>query len=644
MTISLAVVQTIASMNVVDVTDVFDNTQRMNYPKNHKLRSGENIYQNFGNLISVPVYDSGTIYDNGALVFKDNLVKKQTALIGAEVPKQPESYIGVDTDFQYPNWTHRYIKMGTAWTNFPNGNYNSIIQDIPNNREIHYDIYATGSPIPHYAFKTSLISNIGLSYDSGVVEGSSTAIIHNGSYEWINPTNAKTKNTAYATCQLYNAGPSDILKCINYASLDSIPSTATITGIEIQLTRKASKAGYIADSIVQLYAGNTAMGNNQADTVTKWGTTNTTITYGGSTNKLGWNNITLADIKNAEFGIGIQTSSSSEIVTASIDAIQIKIYYTNVITETIINIDTPNVITEILPETVETQATIIGGGLYPNYYYGFNTIIVRPDGVYARTNVATAVEYETTTEISFNTVTNPTDLGFTYVEKANQYKPFDGKNYSFASRAGNIEYTMTAADGFTTIALGKILCTSLQVVCKDELGNVVSTINKNIDCSIMGTGIQSPKTEIFYTALAYTAEITLIGTVTQIGTILLAKWVNAGMSNLAIKNSVKSYSVFEQDEWGNPNYIERPTAIVYSGTVNILVSDYDEVLRLAQYLDKKQVIMDGSDSNNRDSDGRYIFGSTKLIGRLMTFEQNTAIKDNDIDVLANYSFTLEEII
>lgn len=109
-TIGEEVSKTLVSTNVVDNTDVFDNTVKQNYPKGTKYKEGDSIYQNTGNDIFVTTYDAQGTYAVGDIVFKDSLVKRCDATTG-EFPTQPEDYPSVDTDFDYTAWSNRYMKF-----------------------------------------------------------------------------------------------------------------------------------------------------------------------------------------------------------------------------------------------------------------------------------------------------------------------------------------------------------------------------------------------------------------------------------------------------------------------------------------------------------------------------------------------------
>lgn len=100
----------IVSTNVVDNTDVFDNTIKQNYPSGTKYKEGDSIYQNTGDDLIVTTYDAQATYLVGDLVFKDSLVQRVAATTG-EFPIQPEQYASVDTSFDATLWQNRYMKL-----------------------------------------------------------------------------------------------------------------------------------------------------------------------------------------------------------------------------------------------------------------------------------------------------------------------------------------------------------------------------------------------------------------------------------------------------------------------------------------------------------------------------------------------------
>ena len=75
--------------------------------------------------------------------------------------------------------------------------------------------------------------------------------------------------------------------------------------------------------------------------------------------------------------------------------------------------------------------------------------------------------------------------------------------------------------------------------------------------------------------------------------------------------------------------------------MDIPVAHYDRVNRLLTSLGKDVVVMDGADNT---TNGVNNFQSFVKIGRMMSFQQQTLVKYNDIDPIATYSFIHEEIV
>ncbi|DAB41122.1 MAG TPA: hypothetical protein CFH81_02150 [Sulfurovum sp. UBA12169] len=644
MTISIPVAQQLAYTNATDETEVFDPTIRATYQKNMKLLYGSDIFQNLsGESIAVPVYNEYEAYNVGDVVYKDNLIVALESGDGAVVPAQPEVYAAFDTSIDNSTWSNRYVKLGGVWAGFPDTSYN-FEADLGEDT-MKYSIYRTGDPLV-WESKTTLLRSRGDMQATSVKNPSAVTTLNDGyGAAWVNPNNILSLDTAYVT-KSYSGfgGDSSYTNTMISSGYDfsEIPDSAIITGIEVQIRQYAS-GGAPDDKKVQLYQGSIGKGTAKSSTGTAM--TISTKIYGGNSDLWGWNEISPTALKSSTFGVGFQKKDVNDD-NIYVDSIQVIVYYTEVNTqETIMTLNGVDVITRITPNTVETKANVIWNENYPTYAECFSTIIVRDDGVYARTNIDAGIEYVTETQKIFVQVDSPEAIGFTPIEKSNIYRPFDNKNYSFASKNGNMFYSLYAAGGFTSIGLGKIVCDLLQIDFKDNLGNIIKTIQKSIDCTLLNTDIVSPKTEIFYAeATAYSADIQLFGSYTQVGTLALAKAVDAGITHLEMKHSLKDWSTFEQDIFGNPSYIERPTVLVNSGTVYIRTLNYDDTVRFLQYLNKKTVIIDGSDSSNKNANGSSIFDTTKIIGRFMSIGTGTTVKDNDIERISQYSFSIEEIV
>lgn len=111
----------------------------------------------------------------------------------------------------------------------------------------------------------------------------------------------------------------------------SIPTTATIDGFELLVERKRGNTGTgtCTDNTVQIHNGTTTVGTNKSTAVV-FPTSDTNITYGGSTDKWGLT-YTPTDVNTTNFRVQfiIDMSVTSGTVEAQFDFIQMTIYYTD---------------------------------------------------------------------------------------------------------------------------------------------------------------------------------------------------------------------------------------------------------------------------------------------------------------------------
>ncbi len=286
---------------------------------------------------------------------------------------------------------------------------------------------------------------------------------------------------------------------------------------------------------------------------------------------------------------------------------------------------------------------------FPQYVYENET------GVYIRTNKSVAQETVYVKDaMLFKSVTSPEDIkSFSYIEPTVNVLPFDKKNYSKVSKPTSMRYKINISEKSNMFVLGYVRGSSFTYTVKDGGDSTVQTDNVVIDGSRDDSGVLSDwyTTKIIYStvgtwAAGFTVEVTIYGTPAELGTFMVGAYVDAGMTNLALKNSYKDFSVFEYDPWGNPSYTDRAKVALYSGTVDIPIPDYDRVDRLMMSLGKSIVVIDGSDNvtNAVVEDNDNIFSATQKIGRIMTFSQSTSVKSNDMNPIAVYNISIEEIV
>lgn len=146
---------------------------------------------------------------------------------------------------------------------------------------------------------------------------------------WTNPSNVQTQNNIYATISVDNTVVVKSLRAMNYGF--SVPTTATINGIEVFVERQAQVTSRITDSTVYLIKGSTTQAVNKADTVTFWADQDVIAIYGAPSDL--WSTTwTPAEINSTGFGVAFrpQQTVDSTPVTAYVDWIGVVVYYTDV--------------------------------------------------------------------------------------------------------------------------------------------------------------------------------------------------------------------------------------------------------------------------------------------------------------------------
>lgn len=157
-----------------------------------------------------------------------------------------------------------------------------------------------------------------------------------GSIAWANPSNSQISDNTFASAgQLLGVLATMQTNRLKLTSFGfSIPSTATVCGIEVSVRKNAAGliiGSSITDKDVYIVKSNALTGTNHA--AGSWSGTNNWVTYGNSTDTWGtaW---TPADINDANFGIILSANLNSGLagvfLTANIDAINITVYYQDV--------------------------------------------------------------------------------------------------------------------------------------------------------------------------------------------------------------------------------------------------------------------------------------------------------------------------
>lgn len=156
-----------------------------------------------------------------------------------------------------------------------------------------------------------------------------------GTIHWTTPTNIYLSDNNYA---YKSHGENDITHYLRATTFGfSIPVGSTINGIETRFEKKAAVALTIEDYSVKIVKAGSEQGTDKASAVV-WTTTDTYYTYGGVSELWGlsWS---VADINASNFGVSISAVNYEESsVTAYVDHVQIKVYYTPPSTNIKINI------------------------------------------------------------------------------------------------------------------------------------------------------------------------------------------------------------------------------------------------------------------------------------------------------------------
>ncbi len=163
--------------------------------------------------------------------------------------------------------------------------------------------------------------------------GIGTDTSNTGTVPWLNPGNITTSTgNTFATVAIASPNISHYIKGEGYGF--SIPTNATINGIQVTIGRKSSTSSSIKDNIVSLIKRGTVIGDNKA-IAGSWSSSMTNVNYGGLSDLWGstW---TPDDINNSNFGVVLSVASNSTTNhTASVDYMQIVVSFTPAMVDSI---------------------------------------------------------------------------------------------------------------------------------------------------------------------------------------------------------------------------------------------------------------------------------------------------------------------
>jgi hypothetical protein len=162
--------------------------------------------------------------------------------------------------------------------------------------------------------------------DTGAVfTGTGASFNDGGTTAWTNPTNIQGDTTSTAaTCNISaGGGTSHKLRATNFNF--SVPSTAIIVGVLVEVERNAANTNRHADDNVQLIVSGTESGNDKA-LGTAITTTKQFVSYGGSSDLWG-NTLTPAIVNSSNFGVSYKIVRTGTATTTSVYRVRITVYY-----------------------------------------------------------------------------------------------------------------------------------------------------------------------------------------------------------------------------------------------------------------------------------------------------------------------------
>jgi len=221
------------------------------------------------------------------------------------------------------DWNRIYQDDGSGCLSVPDG------VNIPSNVTSRGGICLNGATITGSGTTVTAGGNVTL---TPVTEAStSTAATYPTTYGggsgWTTPGNISAQDNNWASYAVAGSGNSTNLDASGFGF--SIPTGATITGIQATVVHKGSVKNNIVDGTIQLLKAGSPVGNNKAS-ATGWNNASQSANYGAN-NDLWGTTWTAADLDNASFGLRIIAhDSNAAATTAYIDAVTITVTYTPV--------------------------------------------------------------------------------------------------------------------------------------------------------------------------------------------------------------------------------------------------------------------------------------------------------------------------
>ena len=659
--------------NVIDETKAYDKgVAGVQYITHDVWQDTDKLYEFVGDSF-IPVdfwLPDASGYVVGQIVFKDGSTQKVTSIGSYLVAQQPEAY-PITTTTNYDNFTERYNKLKTGLTLPFEGYYDMVIGDSK------HSLYRTAitEAFPYgWVYRVSWISNY------NVWSATQYSTTYRIVYTLTTATGAKNITITWNGVVIYNSATTfapDIPIGIvftgtdgkRYKNIAMIWHDVATTGPDIP----------IYDWGAEVYSFQTPKYH--------------VIWASGFPTQFYWNNINVANYSGTPYvGLIVTGTDGHRYKVGLYKGEASANYYYGIYRETITYIEGETEPYDIYYYSVSQEQPVSETvykwqsarvtyesalDVYEEAAYSFDTptserwvgrhFIIRGTDLYVRTQVALPIIELAVSDNQYQVIEALSEFP-NFIENGlvNAMKPLDNTNYTYFTQQGTpnaVYYKLkSTSDKFDTIALSNLIADDIQVIFRDaqdvEVARIDSYEPKNYrDITIDDSGIEThrlppyPTTVILYSTAdniipegGY-VELYLSGNNIKLGTIKLGLSVSAGFTNLTFTNKFNDWSPKEVDQWGNVSYITGVKANVFSGTVDVRVEDYDMTTRLMTSIGGSTVILNGSDAkDNQTPDNVGIFASTMLIGRLKDFQLKTKIADDDMDIMATYTFTLEENI
>jgi len=146
---------------------------------------------------------------------------------------------------------------------------------------------------------------------------------------WSHEERISANDNSYTDTDVNKNSSSKTLSATDFGF--SIPSDATIDGIQVTIGRKAEDSSSIQDRSVRLIKNGSQTGDNNGATSTNWPTSENVASYGSTSNLWGttW---TPSQINSSNFGVALSVDNNnfSHSRTAYVDYIKVTITYTEV--------------------------------------------------------------------------------------------------------------------------------------------------------------------------------------------------------------------------------------------------------------------------------------------------------------------------